>query len=135
MRLVGLGKCGLMCDLDKEGNGYFIPFDVVNGYVSMRVWGSNPENLKEDFVFRDLQSNLFKVPENYTFNFRLIRYGHYFELSVDGIVRLTLIDYTFSALGFGLYSASSEIYLSESVLRALPEPITEYAGPENMDSL
>lgn len=133
IRVVGLGKCGLMCDLDEEGNGYFIPFDVVNGYVSIRVWGSNPQNPKEDFIFTDLQSNLYKVNDDLTFDFRLIRYGHYFELSVNGVVRLTLIDYTFSASGFGLYSSSSEIYLNKSRLKALPEPISEYASLDNVD--
>jgi beta-fructofuranosidase len=131
IKLIGLGKCGLMCDVDRDGNGYFIPFDMVNGLVTIRVWGANPSNMKEDFIFSDLQSNLFKVPDDRSFAFRLIRYGHYFELSVNNIVRLTLIDYTFSNPGFGLYSASSEIYLSDSTLQILPEPILEYAAPEN----
>lgn len=135
IRLVGLGKCGLMCDLDRQGNGYFIPFDVVNGLVTIRKWGENPDNLKEDFVFGDLQSNLFKVREDLSFDFRLIRYGHYFELSVNGVVRLTLIDYSFSTAGFGLYSASSEIYLSQTELKALPEPIVEYSHPESAEGL
>ncbi|MCB0669455.1 MAG: family 43 glycosylhydrolase [Saprospiraceae bacterium] len=135
IRVVGLGKCGLMCDLDEEGNGYFIPFDVVNGFVTIRKWGTNPDNLKEDFVFGDLQSNLFKVRDDLSFDFRLIRYGHYFELSVNGVVRLTLIDYSFHAAGFGLYSASSEIYLSKSTLKSLPEPIVEYSHPESAEGL
>ncbi|MBK8503260.1 MAG: glycosyl hydrolase family 32 [Saprospiraceae bacterium] len=131
IKLIGLGKCGLMCDVDQDGNGYFIPFDMVNGLVTIRVWGANPSNMKEDFIFSDLQSNLFKVPDDRSFDFRLIRYGHYFELSINNIVRLTLIDYTLSNAGFGLYSASSEIYLSNSTLQMLPEPILEYAAQEN----
>jgi beta-fructofuranosidase len=133
IKLIGLGKSGLMCDLDPDGNGYFIPFDMVNGFVSIRVWGSNPLNMKEDFVFSDLQSNLFQVPDDRCFDFRLIRYGHYFELSINDIVRLTLIDYTFSNPGFGLYSASSELYLSKATLQVLPDPIVEYAAPDNLE--
>ncbi len=133
VRLVGLGKCGFMCDIDGEGNGYFIPFDLVNGVVSIRRWGMNPTNMKEVFIFADLQTNLFKVPEDRSFDFRMIRYGNYFELSIHGIVLLTLIDYTFSAPGFGLYSASSEIYLSNSVWKELPEPILEYASQETTE--
>ena len=126
----GLGKCGLFCDVDQNGNGYFIPFDVVNGLVKIRTWGCNPDNMKEDFIFKDLQSNLFIVPADRSFHFKLIRYGNYFELSLDGVIRLTLIDYTFSAPLLGLYSASSRILLSESTLKSLPHPVLEYASQE-----
>jgi beta-fructofuranosidase len=129
--LVGLGKCGLLCDMDDQGNGYFIPFDVVNGVVKIRTWGSNPENVKQDFIFSDLQSNLFPVPANGIFSFRLIRCGNYIELSIDGVIRLSLMDYKFSAAGLGLYSASSEIVLTESKWKCLPDPKEEYAGQED----
>jgi beta-fructofuranosidase len=135
LRLVGLGKCGLVCDVDEEGNGYFISFDLLNGLVRIRRWGSNPGNMKEDFIYSDLQANLFTVPEDRAFDFRLIRYGHYFEFSINDVVRLTLIDYTFSAPGFGLYSASSEIHLCNSRWKELPEPIVEYASQESTEAV
>ncbi len=129
----GLGKCGLFCNLDEFGNGYFIAFDVVNGVVKIRSWGSNESDLKQDFIFNDLQSNVFAVPDQRTFQFKLIRYGSYIELSIDGVVRLTLIDYTFSASGLGLYCASSKIAFTESTWKSLPDPKLEYASLEDTD--
>ena len=63
-------------------------------------------------------------------HFKLIRYGNYIELSINGIVELTLMDYTFSGTGIGLYTASSVISLQHSLLHALPDPQEEYASPE-----
>jgi beta-fructofuranosidase len=60
----------------------------------------------------------------------LIHYGNYIEFSIDGEVKLTLMDYAFSGGGIGLYSASSVISLQNSVVKILPEPIDEYASQE-----
>ncbi|MEO8821785.1 MAG: glycosyl hydrolase family 32, partial [Ginsengibacter sp.] len=35
----GMGKLGLVSDIDENGNGYFISFDVENGLLQMRAWG------------------------------------------------------------------------------------------------
>jgi len=43
----------------------------------------------------------------------LISYGNYIELSIDGFVKLTLMDYTFAGNYIGLYSASSVISLQK----------------------
>lgn len=126
----GMGKFGLVCDTDIEGNGYFISFDVVNGLVSIRSWGFNPLNTRQNFIFNDIQSSIFEVNKNNAFYFRLIRYGNYIELSVDGVVKLTLLDYTFSGKGVGLYSASSIISLQQSCISILPNPKSEYASQE-----
>jgi len=126
----GMGKFGLVSDIDKDGNGYFISFDIVNGLVNIRSWGFNPLNSRQNFIFSDIQSSVFNVNENKAFYFRLIRYGNYIELSVDGIVKLTLMDYTFSGMGVGLYSASSVISLQQSCIKILPNPRSEYASQE-----
>lgn len=124
----GMGKLGLVSDIDSEGNGYFISFDVVNGIVQIRAWGFNPENNRQNFIFSNIQSTTF--PTSRSFHFKLIRYGHYIELSINGAVKLTLMDYTYSGSRLGLYSASSIISLQNSIVKTLPEPEGEYASPD-----
>jgi beta-fructofuranosidase len=129
----GMGKLGLVSDIDQEGNGYFISFDVVNGLVQIRAWGFNPLNNRHNFIFTNIQSGIFPVKRS--FHFRLIRYGHYIELSIDGAVKLTLMDYTYSGNGIGLYSASSMISLQDSRVSVLPDPEGEYASQEEARKL
>jgi beta-fructofuranosidase len=125
----GMGKLGLVSDMDSEGSGYFISFDVVNGIAQIRSWGFNPLNNRQNFIFNNIQSGIFKATRS--FHFKLIRYGHYIELSIDGAVKLTLMDYTYSGKYMGLYSASSVISLQNSAVRILPEPEGEYASQED----
>lgn len=125
----GPGKLGLVCDMDKEGNGYFISFDLSHGETTIRSWGHNPADNKQNFIFNDIQTALFNSNEKDTVHFRLIRYGNYIELAVNGEVKLTLMDYTFSGNGFGLYTASSVISLQHSLFHKLPYPQEEYASP------
>ena len=131
----GMGKLGLVTDMDQDGNGYFISFNVVSGLVRIRAWGFNQHNARENFIFNDIQSNVFFVQPDKSVRFRLIRYGNYIELSVDNVVKLTLMDYTYSGGMMGLYSASSVIALQESVICVLPDPESEYASPEEINNM
>lgn len=126
----GMGKLGLVSDIDADGNGYFISFDVQNGLLQIRAWGFNPQNVRQNFIFNELQVGVFKMNEENTFYFRLVHYGNYIEFSMDGEVKLSLIDYSFSGEGIGFYSASSAISLQNSVVKILPDPIDEYASQE-----
>ena len=126
----GMGKFGLVCDMDREGNGYFISFNITSGQVQIRAWGFNPLNNRQNFIFHDIQSGFFTPNETKSFQFKLIRYGHYIELSIDNEVKLTLMDYTYSGNYMGLYSASSIISLQASVLKILTAPEEEYASQE-----
>ncbi len=130
----GLGKFGLVCDMDKEGNGYFISFNITSGQVMIRSWGFNPLNTRHNFIFNDIQTGFFKPNEKRSFVFRLIRYGHYIELSINNEVKLTLMDYTYTGSYIGLYSASSVILLEETTLKMLPVPEEEYASQEEAQS-
>jgi len=126
----GMGKLGLVTDIDQKGNGYFISLDVSNGLMEIRAWGFNPLDNRQNFIFNNLQHGTFTVNENKSFRFRLIRYGNYIELSIDGAVKLTLIDYTYSGSGIGLFSASSVLSLQEVIVKVLPDPEEEYASQE-----
>lgn len=132
--LEGLGKCGLVIDCDEQGNGYFIPFDFVGGMVRIRRWGFNPNDNRNNFVFDNLQSSLFRRNPDRTLRFRLLRYGNYLELSIDGIVALTLVDHVFGGSTMGIYSASSVIALRDSQIHVLESrPSDEY--PDTIPAL
>ena len=126
----GMGKLGLVSDLDADGSGYFISFNVLSGIVGIRAWGFNAQNTRQNFIFNDIQSNVFPTRGLKSFRFRLIRYGNYIELSIDGVVKLTLMDYTYSGSRMGIYSASSVISVQESRFGILPDPKGEYASQE-----
>ncbi len=130
LQLEGTGKLGLVSDMDDDGNGYFISFDLFNGLVMIRSWGFNPLNTRQNFIFTEIQSEIFTIRADKSLYFRLLRYGNYIELSINGIVKLTLMDYTFSGNNIGIYAASSSITLQESVLKILPHPPGEYASQE-----
>ena len=126
----GMGKFGLVTDMDTDGNGYFISFDVTNGLVQIRAWGFNASNNQQNFVFNNIQSNIFKTRNGQSFRFQLIRYGNYIEVAIDELVKLTLIDYTYSGSGIGVYTASSVISLNHVELKTLPDPKSEYGSQE-----
>ena len=128
-----MGKLGLVSDMDQDGNGYFISFDVVNGLAQIRAWGFNPLNNRQNFIFNNIQFGIFQAKRS--FHFRLIRYGRYIELSVDGVVILTLIDYSYSGSGIGLYASSSVLSLQNSKVSILPDPESEYASQEEAQKI
>lgn len=131
----GMGKLGLVSDIDQNGNGYFISLDVSNGHIEIRAWGFNPLDNRQNFIFNNLQTSTFIINDNRSFHFRLIRYGSYIELSIDGIVKLTLIDYTYTGNHIGLYSASSVVSLQDVLVKVLPDPEGEYASQEEEQKL
>jgi len=96
--------------------------------MEITAWGFNPLNNRENYIYNNLHTGSFLINENKSIRFRLIRYGSYIELSIDGVVKLTLIDYTYCGTGIGLYSASSVLSLQEIILKVLPDPEEEYAS-------
>ncbi len=122
----GMGKLGLVTDMDEEGSGYYYSFDVVNGHVEIRAWGFNEADIRSNFKFKVLQDNIFRINDSYTYHFKLIRYGAYIELAIDGLVKLTLIDYNYNNPLIGLYSASSVVSLNNSFIKKLPPLEDEY---------
>ncbi|WP_235297454.1 glycoside hydrolase family protein [Portibacter marinus] len=131
INVVGMGKFGLVSDMDLQGNGYYYSFDISNGLVQIRAWGFNEQNVMQNFIFNNIQSNIFKLKDPKILNFQLIRYGNYIELSIDGQVKLTLIDYTYDGDRIGWYSASSELVITNSVFKFLPDASSEYASQES----
>lgn len=131
----GMGKLGIVSDIDDQGSGYFISLDVSSGLVQIRAWGYNASDVRQNFIFNNIQSNVFATQDNRSYHFRLIRYGHYIEFSINGIVKLTLMDYTYTGSNMGLYSSSSIISLENSVVKVIPDPEEEYGSQEQAQSL
>lgn len=116
------GQCGLVFDLDDQLNGYFISLDAVRGFALIRAWGSRPERIFQNYIYEDLQFATFPPNPEGRFRFRLIRWGSYIELSVDGIVRLTLVDSRFKGRNLGVYAESAELTLGAQTLHTLEGP-------------
>lgn len=130
-----LGKFGLVTHIDKEGNGYYISFDLIEGLIQLRSWGYNPGNNKENFIFSNIQTNVCIVPVSGTVEFKLICYGNYIELAVNGEVKITLMDYDWSGMGMGIYTASAAVVLEDAVIKTLPDVENEYASQEMANKL
>jgi beta-fructofuranosidase len=104
-----LGKMGLVFNADADGNGYYIHLEPLRSSVQIRAWSCQPENIHKDYLFEDLQAHTIPSSCGTRFEFELLRYGHYIEFSVDGIVRLSLVDAKFRGEIIGLYGESTDI--------------------------
>lgn len=124
------GKFGLVTHMDREANGYYISLDLIEGLIQLRSWGYNPANNRENFIFNNIQANVCPVPLSGSVDFKLICYGNYIELSLDGEVKITLMDYFWSGDGMGVYTASATIELEGFVIKTLPDVVSEYASQE-----
>ncbi len=124
--LEGMGKFGLISDADDSANGYYYSIDAVNGYMQVKAWGFNPDDIKSNFKFIMLQDNTMAISPNRTYRFSLLRYGGYIELSIDGIVKLTLLDFLFAGDFIGFYTSSAVLSVRGLVFKTLKEPRNEY---------
>ena len=113
------GRCGLVFGMDEQLNGYFVSLDTFRNVALVRAWGSMPERVFRNYIYEDLQSSSFTPNPQGRHRFSLIRWGSYIELSIDGIVRLTLVDSRFKGHSLGVFVESAEFILAESALLAL----------------
>ncbi|MCP4521323.1 MAG: glycosyl hydrolase family 32 [Cytophagales bacterium] len=124
----GMGKTGFVIECDEQGTGYYTSIDFENGFVQFRAWGFNEKDVKNNFIFDNIQTNQFEIPKNRQIDFKIIRYGNYFELSINGVVKLTLLDYRYNDGNIGVYTCSASMSLSNSKIHVLPEPESEYGA-------
>jgi beta-fructofuranosidase len=123
----GMGKTGFVIECDKEATAYYLSIDFVNGLVQFRAWGFNEKDVKNNFIFENIQTNQFEIHEEKEIYFKIIRYGNYYELSINDIVKLTLLDFKYSEGKIGVYVCSAIVSVSDSKIHVLPEPENEYA--------
>lgn len=129
-RVEGMGKTGFVLECDKEGTAYYISINFSNGLVQFRAWGYNEKDVRNNFVFKNIQINQFTIEKENELYFKLIRYGNYYELSINAIVLLTLLDFKYNEGKIGIYLCSAAISISNSKLHILPEPENEYASSD-----
>ena len=122
-----MGKTGFVVECDDDGTAYYISIDFVNGFVQFRAWGFNEKDVKNNFVYENIQTNLFEIVENKQIYFKIIRYGNYYELSINEVVKLTLLDFKYNDGKIGIYVCSAVVSVSESKIHVIPEPENEYA--------
>ena len=106
------GRCGLVFGLDDQLSGYFIFFDTERGSVRILAWGARPERIFQNYLFENLQVGEFTPVDDRRHSFRLIRWRSYIELSVNGVVRLSLVDPQFQGRHLGVFAESAEVALS-----------------------
>lgn len=117
------GDCGLVFNLDDLLNGYFISLDTDRGKAQIRAWGNRLERVFQNYIYENLQSGTFTAVPDRRHALRLIRWGGYIELSVGGVVRLSLVDARFQGKGVGIYLESAEITLAQMSLKQLDPPL------------
>lgn len=122
IQVLSQGRCGLVFGLDDQLNGYFVSLDGLRGFTLIRAWGSRPERIFQNYIYEDLQLATFPPNPHGRYTFSLIRWGSYIELSIDGVVRLTLVDSRFKGRNLGVYVESARIVLSDLQLQALEVP-------------
>lgn len=122
------GRCGLVLELDDQLNGYFVFLDTERGRARIQVWGAKPERVFQNYLFENLQTGEFTPTDNRRHAFQLIRWKSYIELSVNGVVCLSLVDDRFSGANLGLFMESSEVALTGLRLRTLAVPATGEAS-------
>jgi len=113
------GDCGLVFNLDGLLNGYFISLDAERGRTLIRAWGNRLERVFQNYIYETLQTGDFTPSPDRRCTLLLIRWGGYVELSVNGVVRLSLVDTRFSGADLGIYLESAELSLARMSLRHL----------------
>ena len=70
---------------------------------------------------------MFSVQNNREIYFKIVRHGNYYELSIDGEVKLTLLDFKYNEGKIGFYVCSAVVSVTDLKIHVLPEPVNEYA--------
>jgi len=113
------GRCGLVFGLDDQVSGYFIFIDTERGSVRALIWGARPERVFQNYIFENLQVGEFTPVDDRRHSFRLVRWRSYIELSVNGVVRLSLVDPRFVGKNLGVFVESGEVALTGLTLHTL----------------
>jgi beta-fructofuranosidase len=113
------GRCGLVFGLDEQLNGFFVFLDTERGRARIQVWGALPERVFQNYIFENLQTGEFTPVDDRRHAFRLIRWKSYIELSVNGVVCLSLVDARFLGRNLGVFLESAEVALTGLRLHTL----------------
>ncbi len=128
LELQGLGKCGLVFRIDSETrDGYYLSLDLHKGVAQLRAWGTNSQATGDQMMqFRSLQAGFWHSDTRGQAEVKLIAFGSYIELSVDGRVVLSLADQHFHRGHVG-------VYLETAILRLNGVELVRLASPSQSD--
>ena len=133
LNMTGRGKCGIVFrhDADTTG-GYYLSLDLIKGLAQMRSWSAKREapDSREGvgehaFGFRAIQTANFLTDREGPWDIELLAYGRYVEFSVDGYVRLSLVDDTFRGGRMGFYTETAQLRLDDLTVQCLRQPRDE----------
>ena len=153
LSLEGRGKCGFVFRFDEPTtSGYYLSLDLQKGLAQLRSWKSNyhenpdlsphessvptvgatPSGTDDGvgehaFSFNAIQNANFLTNRTGPWDFELVAYGRYLELSIDGFVRLSLVDDTFRDGRLGFYAETAQIRVDHLELDHLYPPHDEAA--------
>jgi beta-fructofuranosidase len=124
LELQGLGKCGLVFRIDSETrDGYYLSLDLHKGVAQLRAWGTNSQATGDQMMqFRSLQAGFWHSDTRGQAEVKLIAFGSYIELSVDGRVVLSLADQHFHRGHVGVYLETAILWLNGVELVRLASP-------------
>ena len=115
------GKMGFLFQANRDADGYYLSIDPVYGTIQLRAWAARPEDIHKDYQFENLQVSSVTGLGGEPFDFSLLHYGYYIEFSINGIVKLSLIDAKFDGKFIGLYCDSAVVELRNSELQELKD--------------
>ncbi len=124
IQMQGLGKCGLVFRIDPESrDGYYLSLDLLKGVAQLRAWGTDPTRKGEHMMqFLSLQSGFWYSEDRTRADIKLIAFGSYIELSIDGRVILSLVDQRYTSGRVGVYLETADVQVSNVNLIRLAPP-------------
>lgn len=124
LNLQGLGKCGLVFRIDpRTRDGYYLSLDLHKGVAQLRSWGTDCAATGDQMMqFQPLQAGFWYSDTPGKAEVKLIVFGSYIELSVDGRVILSLANQRFQRGHVGLYLETAVLRLSHVALTRLASP-------------
>tara|TARA_R110002111_G_scaffold259308_1_gene329215 strand:- start:13201 stop:14814 length:1614 start_codon:yes stop_codon:yes gene_type:complete len=120
----GAGKCGILCRIDPDTHdGYYISLDLIKGIAQYRSWKTGPEKSGENMMqFQSLQDGFWSAADPRDVDVKLISFGSYHELSIDGSVVLSLANENFSSGLLGFYVESASLHIDHLQVQHLKSP-------------
>lgn len=127
IQLQGRGKCGLVLRCSAEGDGYYLPLDLVKGFAQIRRWGANPRpEFEHAFDYETLQSGNFLADNaKREWEIEVVAHGTYIEFSIGGQVTLCVVDDAYALGRVGFYTESAQLRLSEVRMERLRRAVSE----------
>lgn len=129
LSLEGPGKTGFLFRSSPEGDGYLLLLDLVKGFARMRAWGANPSpEFEHAFRYVELQEAPFRGADQGPWPIEVVAHGAYLEVSVAGVVVLSLVDDSFVGGAMGFTVESATLGLKDITIETLRRPVSEQAA-------